>query len=368
MRIAFIGVKGIPYGGGIEKVTEEIGSRLVARGHEVTIYCDKAFCDENEYYNGMKLVALPSINHNNYRKISNSFLATFHVLLSNDVDIVHLHSIASLLAPLVRVSQLKTITHVHSFEWKKRKWNGFVRIFLRLSDYSARLFADRIVVVSDRLFGYFNEKSRGEVMLLPNGVSQRNDEAPDLMTKHKLSRGDFILYIGRLSREKGILDLVKAYRQIHAKKKLVLAGEFADDSSFRHRMIEAMDGNRNIIQVGYVDGKLKAELLSNAYFAVFPAEIEGSPVALLEAMSFGNCCLVSDIGEHLEIVNGFGYTFTVGSCESLRSRMDFLLSEHKHVNRYKRKAKEYVLKNYDWDKTVDAYEEMCMSLIKKGIA
>jgi len=365
MKIAFIGVKGIPYGGGIEKFTEEIGSRLVVRGHEVTVYCDNVFCNSAVSYKGMHLKPLWSMKHPFYQKVSNSLVATIRVLLDSDVDVVHLHSIASLFAFSTKIAGLKTVAHVHSFEWKKNKWTSVVRFFLRLSDYFAGQFADRVVVVSESLFKYFNEISRVEVTLLQNGVDQSAYVPPDLIKRYGLSRNSYILYIGRLSREKGIFDLVEVYKSLKTDKILVLAGEFADDRKFRDTLTKAIGQDRSILRVGYVDGQMKAELLSNAYMAIFPAEIEGSPVALLEAMSYGNCCLVSDIEGHLEIMNSFGYTFSVGDRESLRSSLSLLLSQKKSADRHKGDAKKHVLSKYLWDKTVDEYEKMCMSLLKR---
>jgi glycosyltransferase involved in cell wall biosynthesis len=364
MRIAFIGVKGMPYGGGIEKATEEIGSRLVDRGHEVIVYCDKTYCHKSGYYKGINLISLCSINHPYYQKISNSLLATMHALTNCNVDIVHLHSIASCLAPLTKIFGLKTISHVHSFEWKKNKWNRFVRFFLRFSDYLAERFADRIAVVSDNLLTYFKERSKGEVVLIRNGVNQHYYEPPDLIKHHRLSRDSYVLYIGRLSREKGLDCLVDTYGQINTGKVLVLAGELADGVNFRKNLLSKIKRNSRIIRTGYVSGRLKAELLSNAYFVVFPAEIEGSPIALLEAMSYGNCCLASDIEEHLEIMNGFGYTFSMGDSDSLGNSLRLLLSQKGRVERHKVSAKRHALLNFRWGETVDTYEKMCTSLTK----
>lgn len=365
MKIAFIGVKGMPYGGGIEKVTEEIGSRLVARGHEVTVYCDKAYDQNKTYYKGMNLKPLSSVNHPFCQKVSNSLLAIIHMLISHHVDVVHLHGVSSLFAPLTKLYSIRTVTHVHSFEWHKDKWNLFVRFFLRLSDYFAMWFADRIVVVSANLLGYFNKRNKGKVCLLRNGVSQSKYGAPDLIRQYGLSKNNYLLYIGRLSREKGVDYLIDAYNEIDTRKMLVLAGDFADDIEFHGLLSEAISRHNQILWLGYVDGQLKDELLSNAFCVVFPGRIEGSPVALLEAMGYGNCCVVSDIVEHLEILHGFGYTFRMGDRDNLRDLLLWLLSQKSNVGKFKNQARMYVRQNRDWENVVDSYENLCMSLVYK---
>jgi glycosyltransferase involved in cell wall biosynthesis len=363
MKIAFIGVKGIPYGGGIEKVTEEIGSRLVARGHEVIVYCDKAYCQDEGYYKGMKLKPLASIKHPSCQKVSNSLIAAAHLCVNRNVDMVHLHSIASLFAPIIKLFSISIVVHVHSFEWRKDKWNLFVRFFLRLSDYFTAWFADQIVVVSGNLHAYFNTRSKGKVCLLRNGASRTNYASPDLIRRYGLSIDNYILYIGRLSREKGVEYLIEAYSQIDTRKMLVLAGGFTDQGFYRRCILKKIRNHGRIRQLGYVEGKLKAELLSNAYLTVFPSEIEGSPLALSEAISYGNCCVVSDIQEHLDILNGNGFTFRNGDASCLTRVLASLLNQRILVNECKRKAKRHSLKKHDWSNIVDSYEAMYSSLL-----
>jgi glycosyltransferase involved in cell wall biosynthesis len=363
MRIAFIGVKGMPYGGGIEKVTEEIGSRLVARGHEVIVYCDKTYCRNGGYYKGMKLKPLGSLNHSLFRKVSNSLLAIFHLLINRHADIVHLHGVASLFAPIVKICSMRIVAHIHSFEWKKNKWNKFARFFLRFSDYFAVWFADRIVVVSNSLLKYFSARYRGKVSMLTNGVSRSEYVAPDLMKKYRLTRDNYILYIGRLSREKGVELIINAYNEINTRKVLVLAGGLTDQGPYRKSILSKIGANRRILQLGYVDGKMKAELMSNAYCVVFPGTIEGSPVALLEAMSYGSCCVISDIQEHSAILNGKGFMFRNRDITDLKDMLEHLLSHNNTVRACKKKAKKHSLEKYDWENIVDSYEALYSFLV-----
>jgi glycosyltransferase involved in cell wall biosynthesis len=361
VKIAFVAVKGIPYGGGVEHVTEEIGSRLVNRGHEVTVYCSNRYCTGG-FYRGMRLRSLPSLKHPYLDKISLCLYAMFDLLFNNETDIVHLHSVASMFAVLARISGIRTVAHIHSFEWKKDKWSGLVKFFLKLSEYVAARFADRVIVVSGHLYDYFCKKYKKNTLLLPSGVGDVDYQAPFEMKEFALSKNNYILYIGRLSREKGVHHLLDAYGKLSTDKMLVLAGEHADDGKYRGLLRQKIDQNDNIIHVGYVRGDIKAELFSNAYLVVFPGEVEGSPVALMEAMSYGNCCLVSEIPENLSVLNGNGYSFKNKSVDNLRDALSYLLSHKNAVDRHKEDARKYVLKNFNWDDIVNTYEKMCFSL------
>jgi glycosyltransferase involved in cell wall biosynthesis len=145
----------------------------------------------------------------------------------------------------------------------------------------------------------------------------------------------------------------------------VLAGDFAGDRKFRDSFIETVGEDKRIVRLGYVDGRKKSELMSNAYCVVFPGKIEGSPVAVLEAMSYGNCCVASDIAEHLEIMHGFGYTFKMGDRNDLRWLLSRLLSQKRMVNSNKKAAQMYVRQNHDWDEVIDSYENLYVSLMHK---
>jgi glycosyltransferase involved in cell wall biosynthesis len=188
---------------------------------------------------------------------------------------------------------------------------------------------------------------------------------PDVIRQHGLSRDNYLLYIGRLSREKGVDYLIDAYNEIDTRKGLVLAGDYTDDGEFHNVLSETIGRCNQILLLGYVDGQLKAELMSNAYCVVFPGIVEGSPVALLEAMSYGNCCVASDIAEHLELMHGFGYTFKMGDGNDLRWLLSRLLSQKRMVNSHKKEAQMYVRQNHDWDKVIDSYENLYVSLMHK---
>ncbi len=118
--------------------------------------------------------------------------------------------------------------------------------------------------------------------------------------------------------------------------------------------------------LGFVYGEALEELFSNAYLYVLPSELEGFPISLLEAMSYGNCCLVSDIEENLEALNGYGYTFRNKDFKDLKRMLELLLSRKDLVETYKKKAIEYVSDNYSWDKITDQFESLYFSLLNRS--
>ena len=114
----------------------------------------------------------------------------------------------------------------------------------------------------------------------------------------------------------------------------------------------AQDDNR-VLFTGFVQGRLKHELYSNAYIYCLPSDLEGMPLSLLEAMSYGNCCLTSDIDECLEVVGDKAVTFRKGNVDDLRDKLKDLIDDSETVEKYKEAARKYIVEKYNWDDTVD---------------
>ena len=169
--------------------------------------------------------------------------------------------------------------------------------------------------------------------------------------------------MARLVPEKGCHYLIKAFREMETDKKLIIAGGIAhsDDYVINLHRISAEDDR--IIFTGHVTGNLKTELLSNAYIYVLPSELEGLSIGLLEAMSYGNCVVVSDIPENLEAVSDYGFAFKNGDYKSLKQILQSLLAAPELVDAQKNPAQEYVQSNYSWDVVADKFEELYCSLI-----
>ena len=126
------------------------------------------------------------------------------------------------------------------------------------------------------------------------------------------------------------------------------------------RMLEdmAMDDTR-IVFTGFVQGKLLEELYSNAYVYVLPSDLEGMPLTLLEAMSYGKCCVVSDIAECTEVTENKAVVFKKGNIEDLRDKLQMLSLDIGIVKRFANETIKFVRGKYSWDdiaeETLDLY-------------
>jgi glycosyltransferase involved in cell wall biosynthesis len=366
VKIAFLAVKGIPIGGGIEKLTEEIGSRLVQKGHEVVVYTSRDYGTVNCEYKGMQIKTVASVNTKSLHKLSICFNATLDVLWNRDADIVHVHAIGpSLFSVFPRLVGIPSVVQTHGIEWQRDKWGLVGRTFLKLSDYTAVYFPNATTAVSKVQKAYFEEKYGRNVGYIPTGVKRVVDRKPEKILKMGLEKGRYILFAARLVAEKGADFLIEAFKGIDTDMKLVIAGDAAHAEEYKTQLRQMADNDDRIIFPGFVTGRLLEELFSNAYVFCLPSTLEGLPIALLEAMSYGNCCLSSDIPENLEAVEDFGYTFRNRDIADLRKKLGFLMENPEKVTEKKKISRDHVMKNYSWDTITDQMEQLYFSIIRR---
>jgi glycosyltransferase involved in cell wall biosynthesis len=364
MRIAYIVLKGMPLGGGIEKYTEEVGSRLVKKGHQITVYTMNHYGAKNGYYKGMRVKTVPTIKIRSLEKLTASLLATIQHCLEMKTDIFHFHAFGpAMFCFIPRLLGKNVVVQGHGIEWKRSRWGILVRAFLKLTEYPSVKWPHQITVVSKVQKEYLKNRYGVESVYVPPGVNPPHIEKPELIRNFSLEGNDYIFFAARLVREKGVHYLIEAYQQLKTNLKLVIAGDAEHEDVYKSELYRMAGKAKNIIFTGFVTGKLLHELFSNCYIFVLPSELEGLPMALLEAMSYGNCCLVSDIPENLEAISNYGYSFKNRDVEDLTSKLEYLKDNDEAVNSFKESAREYVLQSYSWDKIASNFEEIYIDLI-----
>lgn len=364
MKIVYIVLKGMPLGGGIEKYTEEIGSRLVQMGHEVTVYVMRHYGGTDGVYKGMRIKTVSTVRKKSFEKLAASILASCAQLSENNVDIVHMHAFGPAMFGFIpRLQGRKVVTQGHGLEWKRSKWNWFGRAFLKATEVPSVRCAHAMTAVSRVQQEYIHQEYGRDCVYLPTGVNPPTLERPDRIVSYGLKGQDYILFAARLVREKGAHYLIEAYNRLETDVKLVIAGDAEHEEKYKAELRDMAKGNSKIIFPGFVTGKELHELFTNCRFFVLPSEVEGLPTALLEAMSYGNCVLASDIPENLEAMCGFGHTFRNMDVSSLADRMQYLLSNDEAVEFDKQKAQAHVLANHSWDAIADQFERFYKGLL-----
>lgn len=368
LRIAMLGHKRVPSReGGVEIVVEELAGRMVTMGHGVTCYNRRGHHvsgkehdqDQTGEYKGIRIKTVPTIEKKGLAAMSASFFAAIRAAFGK-YDVVHFHAegpCAMLWLP--KLFGKRCVATIHGLDHQRAKWGRFASAYIMLGEKTAVKFADEIIVLSKAVQDYFAENYQRETKFIPNGVNRPVIREAELITEtFGLRKDGYILFLGRLVPEKGIRYLIEAFREVKTDKKLVIAGGSSDTDVFRNEMMALASGDERILFTGFVQGQLLEELYSNAYVYTLPSDLEGMPLSLLEAMSYGNCCVVSDIAECAEVVEEKAVVFRKSDVAELRAKLQQLCDDENLVRRYKMESADFICNKYSWDDVVASTLEL----------
>ena len=362
LRIAVFGQKRLSREGGVEIVVKELCTRMARQGCRVTCYnrsghhVSGAEYDDidNTNYEGIRQKCVPTIEKKGLAAVSASAFAALYSAFGK-YDVVHIHAEGpAFFSWLPKMFGKRVVVTIHGVDWQREKWqSGFGSKFIRQGEKNAVKYADEIIVLSKGVQDYFKKTYDRETHFIPNGVNRPQIREANLITeKFGLKRDSYILFLGRLVPEKGIRYLVEAFKNVKTDKKLVIAGGSSDTDSFMAELKELAKDDNRILFTGFVQGAMLDELYSNAYIYTLPSDLEGMPLSLLEAMSYGNCCLVSDIPECAEVVEDKALIFKKSDVKDLREKLQDACDHPEMVMKMKKQAADFICEKYNWDEVV----------------
>ena len=367
VKIAIIGHKRIPSNeGGIEKGVEQHAVRMAALGHEVHVYnrgghnvFGKEYNQKKlKEYKGVRIITIPTFN-NALNVPVYSFLATVRAIFGKYDVISYRASGPCVMIRLAKLFGIRCVASLHGIDSQRDKWGGFASKYLEFGEKTAATKADVCLVLSRNMKEYIDKKYNADSVLFANGIDKPEILAADtIREKYGLEKDNYILSLGRIVPEKGIHYLINAFKKCRTDKKLVIAGGAEANKTYYQSLVDAAEDDDRIIFTGFVTGTTIGELYSNAYLFALPSNLEGMANALLEAMSYGNCCLVSDIPENTEVVEDKAVTFKKGDENDLYLKLCDLLDDPDKVAKYKKEASGYVLERYNWDRIVQQMLEL----------
>ena len=370
VKIAVFGHKRIPSReGGVEIVAEALSVRMANLGYDVTCYNRGGHhiggtqfdTKAQKYYHGVRLKTVFTIDKKGLAAVTSSISAALCSAFSK-AEVVHIHAEGpALMCWLPKLFGKRVVVTVHGLDWQREKWkSGFGAKYIRTGEKMAVRYADEIIVLSKNVQKYFKDTYGRQTHYIPNGVTRPKIAEPFEITKWGLSKDSYILFLGRLVPEKGIHYLVEAFREVKTDKKLVIAGGASDTDEYAAQLKTLAAGDDRILFTGFVQGSTLEELYSNAYIYVLPSNVEGMPLSLLEAMSYGNCCLVSSIPECTEVVEQQAVIFEKSNIDALKESLQRLCDDPEQVSRFQAKAADFICGKYNWDevtkKTLELYQ------------
>lgn len=364
MKVGVIGVKGMPSRvSGLEIHAEYVAQGLAETGINIIVFCRRRYCSQIlKRYKKMHIVYIPSINTKHLDAISYSFFAVIAALLKK-CDTFWFHALGpSIMAWIPKLFGKKVICTVHGLDWKREKFGKVASKVLMLGERVIAKFADEIIVLNNMDADYFYHTYGRNCRIIPNGVTVRDRKKADEITKkYGIKEKEYFLFASRIVPEKKVECLINAYMNVKTDKKLIIAGKGVHTDMYENEVRKLADGNPNIIFTGFISGNCLKELYSNAYAYILPSTIEGQSLGLLEAMSYGNACIVSNIDENVSVTKQYGLTFESGNEDDLAKKLEYLLENEDKVYELGKGARELCLKEHRWEdaikRTIDVFEK-----------
>ncbi|MCA9408430.1 MAG: glycosyltransferase family 4 protein [Candidatus Omnitrophica bacterium] len=367
MKIVVIGTRGFPnVQGGVESHCEHLYPNIVLHGGDVTVIGRKPYLSPQvTEYKKVKIVHKECTTNKYLEAISHTFSGVFEAKKLN-ADILHIHAIGpSIMTLVAKLMGLKVVVTNHGPDYVRSKWNLFAKIILKLGEFFGSKMANEVICISNPIAESIEKKYKRNVNVIPNGVIiEDRVESKEFLKKHHLTDHKYILCVGRLVPEKGFHDLIDAFNRITNGQdqlnswKLVVVGDADHEGKYSLELKDKAKQNPNVILTGTLKGQALREVFSHAGLFVLPSYHEGLPIVLLEAMSFGLSCIVSDIPANRNVGLSEDRHFKAGDIEALAAKIKKYMSVEFSESESKAQI-EMIRQNYDWDhiaeKTVDVY-------------
>ena len=362
LHVAFLGTRGVPAAySGFETFVEELGARLVERGHQVTVFNRYPFVPLREkHYRGMRIIRLRTIQRKSLDTLAHSFISCLLLPLVRP-DVVYICGVGNaIFCGIVRLLGIPVVINVDGEDWARKKWSGFAVKWLKASEAWACRLANVVIadakVIQDRYRQVYNR----ETVFVPYGSNVLLEEAgTETLEKHGLKPRGYVLFVGRLVPENRAELLIEAFRAVPRTTdvKLVIVGDAPYSDDYK-KELAAMADDR-VVFTGYAFKEAYRELSRHCLFYVLASGVEGTRPVLLDQMGFGNCVLVRDSAANSDVVGESGAKFEdARERESLSEQLNYLIEHPDIVEDYRGKAVQRVKEAFSWEKVTDTYEEL----------
>jgi glycosyltransferase involved in cell wall biosynthesis len=360
MKIAILGTRGIPANyGGFETFAEQLGTRLAARGHDITVYGRKHYSTTSApTYKGVNLVVLSTIRHKYFDTVVHTLLSVLHATPRRYDALLICNAANSAFSFIPRLFGTPTLVNVDGLERKRKKWNWIGRQYYLVSEWLSTFLPTAIVTDARVIQDYYatRYKKKSEMIAYGAEVSRRAD--PERLLKFNLQPNRYALYVSRLEPENNAHLVIEAYSRVKTDMPLVIVGgaPYADEYIARLKSVK----DPRVKFLGFVFGEEYRALQQNAYCYIHATEVGGTHPALIEAMGAGNCALALATPENMEVIGdaGIGYK----SAEELSVYLQRVIDDPAIISEYRYRAMNRVNESYNWEQITDRYEELLARL------
>ena len=364
MHIAMIGTRGVPAAyGGFETAVEEIGRRLVERGHDVTVYCRSTAAPPASEHLGMRLVHLPAVHMKAVETLSHTALSVIHAITHRHIDAAFVFNAANApFVPLLRARAIPTAVHVDGLEWKRDKWGGAGRRYYRWAERASVRRADALIADAEGISDYYRDEFAIPTELIRYGTRILRGTPSDRLAELGLTPNGYHLVVARFEPENHVHVILEGYQKSGARLPLVVVGSAPYAAGYIAGIHELAAGDPRIMMLGGVwDQKLLDQLYAHAHTYLHGHSVGGTNPSLLRAMGAGTAVLAWDVIFNREVLGPVGSYF--GDADSLAMLLDDAeLSPH-HVIEVGEALQARAEAHYRWEDVASLYEALATRLV-----
>lgn len=353
MRIALLGTRGIPAGyGGFETFAEELSTRLVERGHQVTVYCREH--SPQSLYRGVRLQYLPTIRHKYFDTLAHTFISTLHLMAHRTDVALYCNGANTIFTLWPRIVGIPVVLNVDGLERLRKKWNAIARSWYLISEWLATFCPTHVVTDAVAIQDYYRRRYAKSTTFIPYGAETGRVAATAILRKLGLEPREYFLYVSRLEPENRALEVREAFEQVQTPMKLALIGDAPYAEDYIRRVRDTRDPR--VVIPGAIYGDGYRELGSHCFAYVHATEVGGTHPALVEAMGRGALVLYRNTPENAEVAGDSGIPFEPAELAG-KLRMVLEMSETER-DVFRRRAEARVRERYSWEGVTSAYEEL----------
>jgi glycosyltransferase involved in cell wall biosynthesis len=355
MKLAILGTRGVPANyGGFETFAAELSTRLVQRGHDVSVYCRE---EGPESWNGVRRIVLPAAKHKYLETVSHAFLSALDAIRRDFDAVLVCNAANAFVLPILRAARIPCAINVDGIERKRRKWNILGRAVYSIGEAMSVSFANAVIADADVIASYYREHYAANPVTIPYGADFPEEQDSDVLIRLGLQPRGYLLYVSRFEPENNPLEVVLAYEQLPATAPpLVMLGK----GLYAHDLVAELHrhAGERVLFPGALYGRDYRTLQRNALLYIQATEVGGTHPALIEAMASGGAVLAHDTPENREVGgDAVGY-FSLRPEESLSGTLREWLAGKELRDAYRARARKRAGQKYSWDRVTGDYETL----------
>lgn len=363
LRIALIGTRGIPAAyGGFETAVEEVGRRLVERGHRVLVYGRDAGT-AGDVHLGMRRVTLPAVRQKALETLSHTALSTMHAVTRARPDAAFVFNAAnSPFLPLLRARRIPVALHMDGLEWRRSKWGPRGKAYYRSAESFGVRQADAIIADAPGIADYYDHQFGVGSEMIRYGAPLLDEASTDGIRELGLESGGYHLVVARFEPENHVREIVEGYAASAATKPLVVVGSapYAAEYTADIDRIAAADPRIRLLGAVY-DQELLDALYHHAFTYLHGHSVGGTNPSLLRAMGARTAVIAFDVGFNREVLDGQGWYFAGPS--DVAAAVDAAEADAAAVETTGLRLRDRAAEAFSWDDVAAAYEDLAVRLV-----